>query len=173
MNLFQFLKNLFAKQETSTIPWFLIQVNRNINKQVWYKADKFGDTFNPAYDLKEGDCEDIAGTKAIHLAADYAVKPDQLKPLLVRVDYPNGPQKIWHLVLVAQVDGVEYVLDNHTDKVYSLVDLYRNLKVQDNRGFELSYTPWNHFQGGTRARAKRTQDKYNKLFKDLLTKPLK
>lgn len=161
-----------SNKQEMVVPFSLSSVNKTVNKQVFYTPDK-NKEFKPSYDLKAGDCEDIAATKAIHLAADYALKSSQMKPLLVRVDYPNGPQKVWHMVLVVEdVDGTKYVLDNNTDKVYTLDYLYKFKNIGDNKGFNMSYTPWNTFEGGTRARAKIVQEKYEKLFSDLLNNKL-
>ena len=136
---------LFRKLFGVKQPTQLERINRDVNRQVWYVKDKEGkDTLTASLDLREGDCEDIAATKLLHLVKE-GFDRSKLSPLMCCIK--NG---VWHLVLCV-VDGIEVkVLDNLTDEVYSLD--------------KMKHTPWYKTSGGTYYRAKKTQEKYEKLF---------
>lgn len=117
--MFKWLSNLFKPQEVFVNGYDIAKLNRDINKQVRYTKD-LTDGLVTGRDIREGDCEDIAGCKYLHLK-DRGIESS---PCLVKLK--DGT---WHCVLVTGTN----VLDNRTNKVYN----YWKMKQ------EMSYTIYN------------------------------
>lgn len=116
--MFQWFKNLFKQQEVFIDNVDIAKLNRDINKQVKYTKDLWGNTLVASRDMREGDCEDIAACKYLHLK-DKGIKSS---PVLVKLR--DGT---WHCVLVVKTN----VLDNRTNKVYSY------WKMKDEMGYTM------------------------------------
>ncbi len=106
------------KQKIEVNGFDLSMLNRGINKQIWYTKDK-NNELKVGFDLKEGDCEDYAATKALFLEKFNKENPYKVikwRPFLCK---KHG---IWHMIL--QVEG-KFYLDNFEDTVYESKDFKR------------------------------------------------
>lgn len=97
----------------------LEEVNRRVNREIEYVTDrdKFGKAEVFRYGLDdEGDCEEYAFRKMRYLQR-LGVPSRAMRMVSVETRYRDGGPDPCHMVLVVNLDGKHYVLDNRVSGV--------------------------------------------------------